>query len=114
MPEMSENSGKLSINTITRQTREWRCMVLVELYFNTLGKLTHSTANVGVYFFLCILTILSELYKLHSIISLSDTVILKIWKEVTMASLKVVYQYWLGETKENHGNSHNNWPLAPD
>jgi hypothetical protein len=77
MPEMSEDSDKLSINTITRQTREWRCMVLVELYFNTLGKLNHSTEKVGVCLFLCILTVLSQLHKLHNIIALSDTVILK-------------------------------------
>jgi len=77
MPEMSEDSAKLSINTITRQTREWRCMVLVELYFNTLGKLNHSTENVGVCLFLCILTVLSQLHKLCSIIALSDAMMLK-------------------------------------
>ena len=98
MPEMSENSDKLSINTITRQTREWRCMVLVELYFNTLGKLNHWTEKVGVcffffFFFLCILTVLSQLHKLPSIIPLSDPVILKnefcrMRKEVTITYLK--------------------------
>jgi len=93
MPEMSENSDKLSINTITQQTREWRCMVLVELYFNTLGKLSHSTEKVGVCLFLCILTVLSQLHKLHSIITLCDPVILKnefcrMWKEVTITYLK--------------------------
>jgi hypothetical protein len=93
MPEMSENSDKLSINTITRQTREWRCMVLVELYFNTLGKLNHSTEKVGVCLFLCILTVLSQLHKLPSIIALSDPVILKndfcrMRKEVTITYLK--------------------------
>jgi hypothetical protein len=77
MPEMSEDSVKLSVNTITQQTREWRYMVLVELYFNTLGKLNHSTENVGVCLFLCILTVLSQLHKLDSIIALSDPVILK-------------------------------------
>jgi len=54
MPEMSENSDKLSINTVTRQTREWRCMVLVELYFNTLGKLNHWTEKDGICLILCI------------------------------------------------------------
>lgn len=77
MPEMSEDSVKLSVNTITQQNREWRYMVLVELYFNTLGKLNHSTENVGVCLFLCILTVLSQLHKLDSIIALSDPVILK-------------------------------------
>lgn len=93
MPEMSENSDKLSINTITQQTREWRCMVLVELYFNTLGKLSHSTEKVDVFLFLYILTFLSRLHKLHSIIALSDPVTLKnefcrMWKEVTITYLK--------------------------
>jgi hypothetical protein len=36
------------------------------------------------------------------------------WQEVTMAYLKVAYQYWLGEMKEIHGNSHDNWPLTQD
>ena len=93
MPEMSENSDKLSINTVTRQTSEWRCMVLVELYFNTLGKLNHSTEKVGVCLFLCIFTVLSQLHKLHSIIALSDKVISKtefcrMWKEVTITYLR--------------------------
>lgn len=41
MPEISENSDKLSISTITQQSRDWRVTVLVELYFNTLGELVH-------------------------------------------------------------------------
>jgi hypothetical protein len=51
MPEISENSDKLSIKTITQQSREWRIMVLVELYFNTLGELIHLAAKL---FFLVI------------------------------------------------------------
>ncbi|XP_069672308.1 spatacsin [Periplaneta americana] len=38
LPEVSENSGRLSISTITRQSREWRLSVLVELYFNTFDE----------------------------------------------------------------------------
>ena len=68
-------------------------MVLVELYFNTLGKLIHSTEKVGVCFLLCILTVLSQLHKLRSIIALSDTVTLKdkfcrMCKEMTVTYLK--------------------------
>jgi hypothetical protein len=60
---MSENSDKLSINTITQQNREWRCMVLVELYFNTLGKLNNSTEKVGCH----IVRLMHSVYMMQSL-----------------------------------------------
>ena len=38
-PEISKDGGKLSIKIVTKQPKEWKSDVLVELYFNTLGWL---------------------------------------------------------------------------
>ncbi|PSN58108.1 hypothetical protein C0J52_06502, partial [Blattella germanica] len=38
IPKISKDCEELSIHTVTKLSREWRKNVIVELYFNTLGK----------------------------------------------------------------------------